>query len=117
MTTAKIKYDEKSQNRPFEFRLEKNTPNPFDTETSIRFCIPRRCDVKLALTNNRDKVVCVLVNTPLAAGCYTINMGRYRSLWPAYRQRQLHIQTRGEWFYGHPQTGNNKFKKENFSHW
>ena len=72
MTTAKIKYDKKSQNRSLEFRLEKNTPNPFDTETSIRFCIPRRCDVKLALTNNRDEVVCVLVNTPLAAGCYTI---------------------------------------------
>lgn len=53
---------------PAEFSLAQNHPNPFNPETSIRFSLPVRSDVRLSVHDVIGREVALLVNGTLGAG-------------------------------------------------
>jgi hypothetical protein len=71
--TARLSRDDKSINGPAEFRLEQNSPNPFNTQTIIRFSVPRQCDVKLVVYNLREELLCILHQGQLTTGRYIVD--------------------------------------------
>ena len=62
-------------NGPLTFRLEQNLPNPFNPETTIRFSIPERGQVRLAVYDVLGKEVAILAEGMLAPGEHLV---RYR---------------------------------------
>ncbi len=57
-----------NQNSPAVTRLDKNYPNPFNPETTIRFSIKNAGDVNLNVYNMKGQLIRRLVNQNLAAG-------------------------------------------------
>jgi hypothetical protein len=56
---------------PVEFVLEQNYPNPFNPETTIRFALPKRVHVYLAIYNVLGQEVRVLVDRELMPGYHS----------------------------------------------
>ena len=57
---------------PLEFGLEQNHPNPFADGTAIRFDVPRRSVVRIAVYDLAGRLVRVLVDEPFAPGRHTV---------------------------------------------
>ena len=57
---------------PGEFKLEQNFPNPFNPSTVIRYSIPRRSSVTLAVFNLLGQQVALLVNSQQDPGFHEI---------------------------------------------
>ena len=57
---------------PQAFSLEQNAPNPFNSETVIRFALPQPGQVELAIYNLFGQPVAVLVQGPSAAGTFSV---------------------------------------------
>jgi hypothetical protein len=55
-----------------EFALDANRPNPFRTDTRIRFALPAPQPVSLKVYNIAGRLVRTLVDEPLAAGRYDV---------------------------------------------
>lgn len=54
----------------FNISLEQNVPNPFSTNTTLRFSIPKSSSVQLKVYNMHGKEICTLVNEQLNKGTY-----------------------------------------------
>lgn len=64
--------DENQSGIPKGFHLEQNTPNPFNTQTTIYFTIPRQCKIKLVVYCRLEDPVSVLYDGELSPGSYKI---------------------------------------------
>jgi hypothetical protein len=67
-----VKNGEEGDNRPDNYSLSHNYPNPFNPETQIDYAIPRNCQVKLAVFNILGQKVKSLVDEFQTVGCKTI---------------------------------------------
>jgi hypothetical protein len=63
--------DDVGGTRPTAYGLSQNTPNPFNSTTSISFSVPQSEFVSLTVTNVLGRKVASLVNGRLGAGNYT----------------------------------------------
>jgi hypothetical protein len=59
-----------SKTVPEEFALEQNYPNPFNPSTTIRYSIPTRSRVRLAVFNLLGQQVAELANEEMSAGSF-----------------------------------------------
>lgn len=59
------------KNRPDQYVLFANYPNPFNPETHISFQIPKTCHVRLSIYNNLGQLIYTLFEGELSAGTYT----------------------------------------------
>ena len=57
---------------PSEFYLSPNYPNPFREKTTIKYCVPYRIKVLLAVYNDENHEVIKLVNEEKNAGTYEV---------------------------------------------
>ena len=57
---------------PQAFALEQNAPNPFNSNTVIRFALPQPSQVELTIYNLLGQPVAVLVQGPSAAGTFSV---------------------------------------------
>jgi len=57
---------------PKEFILEQNFPNPFNSETMIKYQLPENAKVYLSILNLLGQEICVLVDGKKQAGYHTI---------------------------------------------
>jgi len=57
---------------PSQFSLAQNFPNPFNPATTIRFELPRRANVKLALYSLRGELLRVLIEGEMPAGSHHV---------------------------------------------
>ena len=64
--------DEPSPTLPRQDVLEQNFPNPFNSNTVIRFTVRARSDVELAIYNLAGQKTVTLVDGPHPAGSYTV---------------------------------------------
>ena len=62
--------DEHAEALPTVFRLAQNYPNPFNPSTTIRFDLPQREQVKLAVYNTMGELVQILAEGILPAGTH-----------------------------------------------
>jgi hypothetical protein len=67
---------EKDNTVPLKFGLLQNSPNPFNSSTTIHFEIPQACNVRIAVFNIQGRLMTILVN-----GFH--NPGRYQMHWNA----------------------------------
>jgi len=58
---------------PEKYFLYQNYPNPFNPNTSIKFDIPKKSDVKLRIYDVSGKLLTELVNQELSPGNYEVN--------------------------------------------
>lgn len=58
--------------KPREFVLHPNQPNPFNPQTTIRFGLPEKSAVRLMILNRLGRHVRVLVDGQLAAGMHEV---------------------------------------------
>ena len=57
---------------PHAFSLAQNAPNPFNSNTMIRFALPQPSQVELTIYNLLGQPVAVLVQGPSAAGTFSV---------------------------------------------
>jgi len=57
---------------PQAFSLAQNAPNPFNSNTVIRFALPQPSQVELTIYNLLGQPVAVLVQGPSAAGTFSV---------------------------------------------
>jgi flagellar hook assembly protein FlgD len=57
---------------PGDFALEQNRPNPFNSDTVIRFALPLRGEVELLVYNLAGQRVATLVEGAREAGTYAV---------------------------------------------
>jgi hypothetical protein len=57
---------------PTEFYLSQNYPNPFKEKTTIKYCVPYKTKVRLAVCNSDGELVEELVNEEKKAGTYEV---------------------------------------------
>jgi len=60
----------KSSDKPEQFRLHQNFPNPFNPETTIGFDVPREARVKITILNILGQKIKTLVDQNFPAGKY-----------------------------------------------
>ena len=70
METAVETFDQASV--PQAFSLAQNAPNPFNSETVIRFALPQPSQVELTIYNLLGQPVAILVQGPSAAGTFSV---------------------------------------------
>jgi len=70
--TTRVAEDADTGAKPRDFTLEQNYPNPFNSETVIRFALPEREEVELAVRNLAGQRVATLVEGMREAGPYTV---------------------------------------------
>ncbi len=58
---------------PEDYNLEFNLPNPFTTNTTIRFAIPAKNNLAVKVYNNNWEVVRTLVNGEVDKGFYKVD--------------------------------------------
>lgn len=61
-------------NRPMEFQLEQNFPNPFNPVTSIRFTLPEGGSVLMKIYDALGREVKTILNEFMPAGVHSINI-------------------------------------------
>jgi hypothetical protein len=61
--------------KPAAFRLEQNYPNPFNPSTTVRYGLPRKSNVQLAVFNTLGQQVATLVEGEQEAGYHEIKFG------------------------------------------
>jgi spore coat protein A len=59
---------------PSSFRLDQNSPNPFNPTTSIRFAVPRDGHVKLVIYDVAGRNVATLIDGDVPAGYHTVEL-------------------------------------------
>jgi len=59
---------------PSEFYLSQNSPNPFKEITRIKYCLPVKSKVNLALFDSNGKKMKELVNKIQEAGTYEVKL-------------------------------------------
>jgi len=59
--------------RPEEFELQQNFPNPFNPSTQITFTLPSASDVRLDVFNTLGQRVATIVNGQRSAGTHTVS--------------------------------------------
>jgi hypothetical protein len=69
---ATVVEEDRTTSLPQSFALSQNSPNPFNSETVIRFTLPERGEVELAVYNLAGQRVVDLVEGVRAAGTYTV---------------------------------------------
>lgn len=57
---------------PLEFYLSQNYPNPFNEKTTIKFCVPYRTRVLLAVYNSKGELIEKLVDEEKLPGTYEV---------------------------------------------
>jgi uncharacterized delta-60 repeat protein len=57
----------------YPFMLYQNSPNPFNSQTAIRYSIPRECNVSLSIYDISGKLVKTLINETMNVGVYTLS--------------------------------------------
>ncbi len=67
--TSQVAHQEQS----IQFALHQNHPNPFNSQTEIRFDLPSPARVRLAIYNLSGQVVALLVEQKMAAGEHVCN--------------------------------------------
>ena len=60
---------------PAAFALLQNQPNPFGRSTTIRYALPRACDVSLEVFDVRGQRVATLARGWQESGWYTVAFG------------------------------------------
>ena len=65
--------EEHTATLPQIFALAQNYPNPFNSNTVIRFALPTRADVNLALYNLAGQKVATLIEGARKAGTYALH--------------------------------------------
>ena len=70
MVTAVETFDQASV--PQAFSLAQNAPNPFNSNTVIRFALPQPSQVELTIYNLLGQPVAVLAQGPSAAGTFSV---------------------------------------------
>jgi hypothetical protein len=60
--------EEESETTPKDFQLDQNFPNPFNSETQIRYFLPKRCNVRLTVYNLAGRRIRTLVKGRKEAG-------------------------------------------------
>lgn len=58
---------------PGAFKVLQNYPNPFNPETTIRFQLPAKSDIRISIFNIRGQLVKALINERMAPGYYEIS--------------------------------------------
>jgi len=86
---------------PSKFYLSQNAPNPFTDETKIKYCLPVKSKVCLAILNLEGDIIELLVNKTQQAGTYEI------------KYENLHCK-KGEYCYQITATQNAKEYSEKF---
>lgn len=56
--------------KPKEFRLEQNSPNPFVNKTTINISVPKPGVIKLLIYDRKKEILQVLNDGPLDAGTH-----------------------------------------------
>lgn len=67
-----VAVEDDSKNVPFSFALRQNYPNPFNPETTIRYQLPQRANVKITIFNILGQKVKTLVDELKPAGAYQV---------------------------------------------
>lgn len=65
-------------NAPIEYVLDQNYPNPFNPSTTIRYAIPVRSQVSLAVYNTLGQRIAELVNGEVEAGYHEVRFSAAR---------------------------------------
>ena len=61
------------EDRPLEFSLSQNAPNPFNPVTNINFTLPQAGNARLVIYNVTGQAVRTLVNGNLSAGVHSVS--------------------------------------------
>ena len=72
LTAAPTAVEDGANARPDRYALEQNFPNPFNPSTTIRYRLPERAEVELAIFNLVGQRVVTLVEEGREAGTYTV---------------------------------------------
>ncbi len=62
-----------NREQPREYKLRQNYPNPFNPTTTIRFAVPKKSRVKIAVYNTLGQRVAHLIDKTMGAGRYQVN--------------------------------------------
>ncbi len=57
---------------PRKFHLSQNYPDPFKEETTIKYCLPHRCQVTVTVSNAGGQVIERLVDEEQPAGTHKV---------------------------------------------
>jgi len=72
-TSPTVVEEQEGNKAPTSYALYPNYPNPFNSETVIRFALPTAADVDLSIFNLAGQQVATLVEGARKAGAYTVN--------------------------------------------